>query len=143
MTPPQIEQWRELATKYAIAPLLPNEILAIIWSESSGNQNAKNPADPSWGLMQLTLPIAKAYGETQDLIHLMDPETNIRIGAAFLRYLKVQYFANYGNGYVAAYNEGEGNLLKGIPDQDYVNAFNAHLNELDAQTSDSHEQPQT
>ena len=79
----------------------------------------------------------------QDLIHLMDPETNIRIGAAFLRYLKVQYFANYGNGYVAAYNEGEGNLLKGIPDQDYVNAFNAHLNELDAQTSDSHEQPKT
>lgn len=131
--PPQIEQWRSLAEKYATPPLEANEILAIIWSESSGKPTAQNPSDPSWGLMQVTLPIARHYAGVDTPEMLLDPETNIRVGSAFLGDLKRKYVERFPDGaWVAAYNEGEGNLLRGHPDPAYVAAFLAHMEILNA-----------
>lgn len=129
--PAKVEQWRQLAQQEALAPLTTNEILAIIWSESTGDPHAENPSDPSFGLMQITLGIAKAFGGVSLASDLYDPTTNVRIGAAFLRYLKLRYAEEYP-GWVAAYNEGEGNLRKGLVDERYVAAFRDHLQELES-----------
>lgn len=139
--PPEVLQWRPLARNYSsIHPVLsPEEILAIIWSESSGKPDAENPADPSWGLMQVTLPIAKHFTGVSDKDRLLDPETNIRAGSFFLAYLKQRYEASdpllvagqvSPTGWVAAYNEGEPNLWRKRPDPGYVQAFVSHLRAL-------------
>jgi soluble lytic murein transglycosylase-like protein len=128
--PSAVLQWNDLANKYAqvYSILDPEEILAIVWSESTGNPNAVNPNDPSWGLMQVTAPIALAYGgfAASDTTWHTDPDKNIKAGAGFLADLKLKYSANYP-GWVAAYNEGETNLLRGVTDQGYVDRFNSNL----------------
>src|SRR5579862_4962027 len=123
IVPGTVLGWRPLAEKYAAIypPLTAEEILAIIWSESTGNPNAINPKDPSWGLMQITLPIAKAFGMVTDYRKLFDPETNVRIGAAFLAHLKKSHAAAFpltdtNCAWPAAYNEGEPNESKHVPD---------------------------
>jgi soluble lytic murein transglycosylase-like protein len=144
--PQEVLLWRPLARNYSsVHPVLsPEEILAIIWSESSGNPDAENPADPSWGLMQVTLPIAKHFTGVSDKQKLLDPETNIRAGSFFLAYLKQRYAALNpllveGKvspiGWVAAYNEGEPNLWRKRPDPGYVQAFVSHLRALGAEVS--------
>lgn len=135
MIPATVLQWRELAEKYAdiTPPILANEILAVIWNESTGNPDAVNPHDPSYGLMQLTMPIAKAFGGVTDSQQLFNPELNIMIGSAFLAHLKMTYSEHFPDTWIAGYNEGEGNLTRGVPDPDYVAAFNSHLAELNSQ----------
>jgi len=81
MIPTSVLQWKSTAEKYAaIHPVLkPNEILAIIWSESSGNPKAINPADPSYGLMQVTIAIGRKFSmRVTTPADLMDPDTNHR-----------------------------------------------------------------
>jgi soluble lytic murein transglycosylase-like protein len=130
VVPSQVLQWSELAQQYAQANAVldPEEILAVIWIESAGNPDGQNPGDPSWGLMGVTALIAHAYGgfDAADLSWHSDPEKNIKAGAAFLADLKTKYADNY-QGWVAAYNEGETNLLRGYKDQAYVNKFTANL----------------
>jgi soluble lytic murein transglycosylase-like protein len=134
MVPESVLQWTALAQKYAAirAPLTANEILAIVWSESTGNPNAVNPSDPSYGLMQITLPIAKFYGGITISQQLFDPDRNVSIGSAFLAHLKESYSEHFPTTWVAGYNEGEGNLTRGRPDPSYVAAFDSHMQELAA-----------
>ena len=140
MVPESVLQWKPLAERYAAAhpPLLPNEILAIIWSESTGNPNAVNPSDPSWGLMQVTELIAKAYGgiifpprtgpgPKVPPPQLFNPEVNMMIGSAFLAHLKETYSEHFPDTWPQGYNQGEGNLTRGVPDPDYIAAFNSHM----------------
>lgn len=137
MIPVSVLQWKTLAQQAAnVHPVLsPNEILSIIWSESSGLPGAVNPSDPSYGLMQITMPIAKAFGGVTDKQQLFNPQLNISIGSAFLAHLKETYQEHFPTTWVAGYNEGEGNLTKGRPDPSYVAAFQSHLQELnDANT---------
>src|SRR5207237_2475503 len=114
--PPRVMKWASLAEKYAQvnAILDPEEILAIAWSESSGNPLAMNANDPSWGLMGVTQLIAHAYGrfDVADISWHTDADKNMKAGAGFLADLKSKYSADYPN-WVAAYNEGETNLLRG------------------------------
>jgi len=138
--PEQVTRWRTLAEKYAQrhTVLEPEEVLAIIWSESSGNPNAVNLGDPSYGLMQVTMPIAKAFAGVTDKRQLYDPETNIAAGSAFLAHLKTTLAKDYPltdpeTAWVAAYNEGEPNLIKHRPDPKYIAAFVSHLKELKSQ----------
>ena len=138
--PDTVKQWNDLANQYAqtYSILDPEEILAIVWSESTGNANAQNPNDPSWGLMGVTKLIAHAYGgfDVTDDSWKTDPSKNMRAGAGFLSDLKNKYSADYPNGaWVAAYNEGEGNLLRGAEDKSYVDAFNSHLAALKGEKS--------
>lgn len=136
MIPASVERWRSTVAQYPLGTLTVNEVLAIIWSESYGKPDAVNPSDPSYGLMQVTMPIAEAYGGQAEYtpIDLMDPDINLSIGIAFLRYLKQRYSSQFAN-WVIAYNAGEGNLRKGMVDQNYLDAFNAHLKELNASDS--------
>jgi soluble lytic murein transglycosylase-like protein len=131
MIPASVLKWRDLANKYAgIHPILtPNEVLSIIWEESTGDPNAVNPGDPSWGLMQTTMLIAKYYGGITEHLRLFDPDLNVSIGSAFLADLKTKYQSTFPN-WVTGYNQGEKNLLAGSKDQAYWDAFNSHLQEL-------------
>jgi len=132
MVPQSVVQWAALAKKYAALrpPLTANEILSVIWSESTGNPNAVNPKDPSYGLMQITMPIAKFYGGITASQQLFDPERNISIGSGFLAHLKETYAEKFPTTWIAGYNEGEGNLTRGVADPSYVAAFDSHMEEL-------------
>lgn len=139
---------REATHTWAI--LRPNEILAEIWSESTGDPNAANPSDPSFGLMQLTMPIARHYGALpitatwSDIrAKLYDPDWNVKTGCAFLSELKRKYEGSHPlalpdgspnpTGWVSAFNQGEGNLMRGRADLPYVQAFLSHLQELETE----------
>lgn len=137
MIPASVLQWRDLANKFAAIrpPLTANEILSIIWSESSGLPGAVNPNDPSYGLMQITLPIARAFGGITVSQQLFDPDRNVSIGSAFLAHLKETYAEQFPETWQNGYNQGEGNLTRGVPDPAYAAAFHSHLEELnDANT---------
>jgi soluble lytic murein transglycosylase-like protein len=132
VVPTTVLQWKDLAAKYCqVYPVLQvAEILSIIWNESTGNPNAVNPNDPSWGLMQVTMPIARAFGVTNQL-DLLDPDTNVKCGAGFLAEIKTKWQSKFPQTWVIAYNEGEGNLLKGRPDTNYLTAFLSHMQDLE------------
>jgi len=133
--PTALPQWADLAQKYAqINPILgPEEILAIIWNESSGNPNATNPGDPSWGLMGVTMLIGAAYAGVTDPSQLLDPETNVKAGSAFLAKLKNEYSGSNPNDWPDAYNVGETAFNKGVrspTSPTYSQAFFAKMNVL-------------
>jgi hypothetical protein len=103
-------------------------IRAIIDIESSWNEQAQNPSDPSYGLMQVTPPIAKEYGWLgTDPAELYDPQLNIQCGAGFLAYLFHAYSAKYPGEWVQMYNEGETHFRKGARVPEYQARFEAAL----------------
>lgn len=135
--PNSVLQWSDLAQKYAQAnPALdPEDILAIIWNESTGNPQATNPGDPSWGLMGVTFPIGKAYGGIEVPTSLFDPEVNIRSGSGFLAHLKSKYADSFPD-WADSYNVGETKFDKGIRSPTtptYSQRFSAHLASLKGQ----------
>jgi soluble lytic murein transglycosylase-like protein len=137
--PKNVSRWADLANQYAstYSILDPEEILAVIWTESTGNPNAENPGDPSWGLMGVTANIAHFYGgfAFDDTSWHDDPDKNVKAGAGFLADLKNKYSDRFtSNAWVAGYNEGETNLLRGLKDQAYVDTFNTHLSSLKGAT---------
>lgn len=84
---------------------------ALIATESGFNAAAVSPKG-AVGLMQLIPPTAERYGvkaEKDAPIHqkLIDPRTNIRAGASYLRYL-INLFPGQLELALAAYNAGEG-----------------------------------
>lgn len=117
------EDWlRALVERWAgLSGLNPAVIYGVVMVESGGNPDARNPSDPSVGLMQVTPLIGRAYAglkgdDGQVLLALLAPETNMRAGTGFLRHLQDRYTAK---GYVLhewlqAYNMGETNFDKGF-----------------------------
>jgi soluble lytic murein transglycosylase-like protein len=81
-------------------------IHAVIFVESQYNPAARSPAG-AIGLMQLMPDTAKRYGVKD----LLDPEQNIRAGAAYLRDL-MALFGNDLRLVLAAYNAGEEAVAK-------------------------------
>jgi hypothetical protein len=133
MVPLAVLNWSDLAQKYArINKILdPEEILAIIWNESTGNPNAQNPGDPSWGLMGVTSLIGETYGGITETVQLFEPDTNIKAGSAFLALLKYKY--SYAADWPDAYNIGETKFKIGIRSPgpgNYQRAFFSHLADL-------------
>lgn len=105
--PGRIRYW---AAKRSLDPAL---IWGVVMTESSGDPNAQNPSDPSAGLMQITPLIARAFyglkGTDQEVLRqLLDSETNLRIGTAFVAHLRNRYAATHPVGeWIQAYNLGE------------------------------------
>lgn len=131
--PSAVLAWQDLANKYAqINSILdPEEILAIIWNESTGNPNSENPRDPSYGLMGVELAIGIAYGSVSTPQELFEPEKNIEAGSAFLAYLKKRFSGRFPTQWSDGYNEGETKLNKGIIlTPDYSKNFNDRVNTL-------------
>jgi hypothetical protein len=53
------------------------------------------------------------------------------IGSAFLAHLKSEYSNAFSN-WATGYNQGEGNLREGKPDQAYQTAFLSHIQDLES-----------
>ena len=105
--------------------MVPADVMAVIETESQFNVRAINPADPSYGLMQIMLPTAKDMGHSGSFVALMDPETNIRIGAKYLDWIRRYLAERFGRAptrseIFGAYNAGIGNVAKGYVPVRYV-----------------------
>lgn len=107
-----IEYISKYSKEYGIEESL---IAAVIKVESNFYPNAVSHAD-AIGLMQL-IPetgkhIASKLGEEFKVENLKDPETNIKYGTFYLRYL-IGYYKNLDYA-IIAYNGGLGNVNKWI-----------------------------
>lgn len=106
----------------------PSIIKGIIWQESKFDEfsyryNYNNPADRSYGLMHLTMPLAQEINpdEVQTYVDLYEPILNIWIGSEYLKKL----YQRYGNWpkAIAAYNAGSPRYVAAgvFINQNYVN----------------------
>ena len=101
-------QWQGLAEtmggRYGVEPAL---ILAVIEVESGGNPRAANPADPSYGLMQLLLSTARELAGNANLSpdDLYDPNLNVDLGTRYLAHQLSRYGGDYAQA-ISAYNAG-------------------------------------
>ncbi|HZH93656.1 MAG TPA: lytic transglycosylase domain-containing protein [Tissierellaceae bacterium] len=106
--------------EYNLDPML---VMAVIKTESNFDKDAISHKGAR-GLMQIgestgrwASEILKLEEYTGDLLY--DPETNIRIGAWYLRELLDQYDHEYVA--LAAYNAGSGNVSEWLSNQEYSN----------------------
>jgi len=135
------------------AELPPELVLAIIEAESSGNRyatryvsaypwtrmQAKRPANctadtesvhqrTAWGLMQVMGGTARQMGFEGCLPELINPETNVRVGVAYLSMLNSLHGEKHGiDGVIAAYNQGAPRKSQDgkYQNQEYVNKVKA------------------
>jgi soluble lytic murein transglycosylase-like protein len=117
------------ATKRGLDPCL---VAGIIEVESSFNPDASNPADPSFGLMQIT-PIAlkdtQERGNISPAIifqQLRNPEINVAVGTEFLKILRDRHNINFPDE-VDAFNAGP-DLNPRVPE--YVERVKAAMRNL-------------
>jgi len=104
----------EESTQHGFDPVF---LMAVIENESSFNPRAVGPVGEI-GLMQVTPGtgewISKKFGlKWGGKKSLRDPRTNIRIGAAYLAYLR-EAFDSHGQLYLAAYNMGSLNVNRAL-----------------------------
>ena len=100
----------EESRKHGLDPVF---LLAVIQSESSFRPEVIGPAGEI-GLMQIREATGRWIAERNKIAWkgrktLKDPVQNIRIGAAYLAYLR-ETFDQHGRLYIAAYNMGPGNV---------------------------------
>lgn len=117
---------QKMAEKYKVPPAL---IKAIIKVESNWDVNAsryeKELNDSSWGLMQLLLKTARQILKNDKLTisQLIQPETNIEAGTAYLAYQLKRYNGSIPDA-IAAYNAGTAKfnpVTRTYSNQSYVN----------------------
>lgn len=102
----------EESEKYGFDPIF---LMAVIQNESSFNVRMKGSAGEI-GLMQIKPDTAKWIATGSKISYknaksLYNPETNIRIGAAFMNKLRSQFSSN-SQLYLTAYNAGAGTVRK-------------------------------
>jgi soluble lytic murein transglycosylase-like protein len=94
----------------------PQLLLAICVTESN-LKNVVVPHDggsPTYGICQVKLDTAKMLGYTGNAKGLMDPKTNIKFAALYLKYQKDRYQYDWCKA-TAAYNAGRYNESKKMP----------------------------
>ena len=110
----------------------PDLAKAVIQKESSWDPDAINPDDPSYGIMQVTVPIGIAYGiisSADEYRELLKPEKGMRAGCRFLAYLVRTYPLDSA---IQMYNLGETKFRKGIRVPDYLAKVKEYYNEFRA-----------
>lgn len=118
------------ANKYRVDPAL---VKAVAMTESSLNPYAKNPDDPSWGLMMIMPILAEDFGIVRDwhnpteaeISMLRDPQTNLNIGAWHLNRLLEKYTFDEA---VQMYNVGETGYKNGRRNSDYLSKVKRYYN---------------
>jgi soluble lytic murein transglycosylase len=117
------KKYEEYVEKYASEYNVPEYIIyAIIATESGFDPEAKSSAG-ALGLMQMTKSTFKYlssdahFDEDIEFEALFDPETAIRYGTYYLRYLFNKF--HKWNVAFAAYNAGEGQVLEWLDDTRY------------------------
>lgn len=116
------------SNKYNIDPVF---IASIIKTESSFNPLAKGTSGEV-GLMQL-MPKTGEYIAKKIKLNkykgadtLRDPVKNIKIGVAYINYLR-QKFDNTAYKYVPAYNMGPGNVIKSLNRQEKPKIYSSKV----------------
>ena len=112
-------QYKEQVFKYADNYGLDRALVfSVIKTESSFDKNAISSAG-AIGLMQITNSTAKYIAENlgEKDFELTDPETNIKFGCYYLKYLYYR-FSDMETALVA-YNAGEGNVIKWLKDKNF------------------------
>jgi len=100
-------------------------VRAHIKVESDFNPRAKNPSDPSYGLMAITPILAQTYGYIQDknnvtasdIETIFNVENNLNIGCRFLAYLYKKYDFDTA---CQMYNVGETGFKNGSRNSTYL-----------------------
>jgi soluble lytic murein transglycosylase len=117
------KKYEEFVEKYASEYNVPEYVIyAVIDTESGFDPNARSSAG-AFGLMQMIPSTLKFLASDEHLDEdvefddLADPETAIRYGTYYLRYLKDK-FGDW-NTVLAAYNAGEGKVSKWLKDERY------------------------
>lgn len=119
-----------VAAKYKVSASL---VKAVAMTESSLNPNATNPSDPSYGLMAIQPILAEDFGTVKEWQHpteaelsmLMDPLTNLSIGAWQLHRLTSKYPLDTA---IQMYNVGEtGYNVKGYRNSKYLATVKSYL----------------
>ncbi len=116
------------AAKHKIDPMI---ITAVIAGESNFNPVTMGPIGEI-GLMQLRPSTAKwiasmTMQKWTGAHSLRNPVMNIRIGMAYLGYLKKRYSPRSGFLYLAAYNMGETSLLRFLSKNIQPNIYTKHV----------------
>jgi soluble lytic murein transglycosylase len=121
-TPP--DDYKALVEKYSAEYDIPKDlILAVINVESSFNPYAESSSG-ALGLMQMMpatfewLTGDEHLAEHLAFRQLTDPDVSIRYGVYYLRYLAQKFDYNWST-VCAAYNGGEGNVMKWLADPQY------------------------
>jgi len=115
------------ATAYGIEPAI---VKAIVKVESNFDPRARNPADPSYGLMQITPALAYDYklitdykNPTSYQIELIyDIHNNLDVGCWFLSRLLGKYSFDQA---IQSYNVGERGYYLGRRNPDYLKKVKA------------------
>lgn len=128
---PYAETIKNYSGFYGVDPFL---VAAVIsWEQRSTkfwNKFATNPADPSYGLGQVTPYIGVKSGVIPDeskYMDLYDPEKNIKAVAWFLGYLTEHYSEDDS---IQMYNEGEPNFKAGKRVPEYLAGVKGMYDEL-------------
>jgi len=106
-------------------------VKAIAKVESNFNPRAKNPADPSYGLMQITPMLAQDFGLVKDyrnpspaeIERLYDLDNNLYVGCSQLAHLtRIRPFDTA----VQMYNVGQTGYMNGVRNHDYLNKVRSY-----------------
>ena len=116
-----IERINYHANKWGLEVAL---VKAIAKAESNLNPMAKNPADPSYGLMQITPILAQDYGlisdyksvSQSDIAKIYNIDNNLTVACRFLKHLSKYSFAQM----VQSYNVGEWGYKTGRRNVEYL-----------------------
>jgi soluble lytic murein transglycosylase len=115
------------AAKYGFDPVF---LLSVMQHESSFNPRCKGSLDEI-GLMQLRPGTAEWIAQKYDLPYsgaktLFDPATNIRLGAAYLNYLR-ESFDSQAQLYISAYNMGSRNVSSYVEKKVWPKEYAMHV----------------
>jgi soluble lytic murein transglycosylase len=103
--------WSRVVQAADAERLDPYVVLALMRQESLFDPTAVSPA-AAYGLMQLLVPTAsRVAGRQIEAVALVDPTTNITLGARYLRQLLDRFGGNLAKA-LAAYNGGEEAVAK-------------------------------
>lgn len=118
------QKYSEYVSKYAAEYNVPEDVIyATIKTESSFDPDAVSSAGAR-GLMQIlpsTFEWLTSYEHLNENLTsnmLYDPEVSIRYGTYYLKYLYTKFDYNWETA-CAAYNGGEGNVMKWLADERY------------------------
>lgn len=114
-------KYQDVVERYAAENRLEESLVyAVIFCESHFEPEAVSSADAK-GLMQVTKETgwwaAEQMGLSPETIDLTDPETNIRIGCWYLRWL-YEKFDGVQDTALAGYNAGHGNVAKWLANEE-------------------------
>jgi soluble lytic murein transglycosylase-like protein len=99
--------WDALILMKARQYMVPSTVIkAHICVESEWNPEAENLADPSYGLMGIELPTARAFLPILDAKDLLEPSQNIDVGCRIIAQNITRYHGAWPDA-IATYNAGK------------------------------------